>query len=49
MTRCSICAAPIDGNASHYVLERGNRRRSDVHLCSLQCLAAASDREQETR
>ena len=48
MTRCSICAAPIDGTASHYVLERGHTRRSDVHLCSLRCLAAATD-PQESR
>ena len=48
MTRCSICAAPIDGNASHHVLERGGRdpdgttRRKDVHLCSIECVYAAT-------
>ena len=46
MTRCSICAAPID--RTHHVLERGGRdpdgtiRRRDVHLCSIRCVYAAT-------
>lgn len=43
MTRCAICRRLIDVVSSHYVLERGHARRSDIHLCSLRCLAAATD------